>query len=118
MQVNLLGKKTAITLFLMLIVIFIMNLFKLPEDVVWKIIIELRDQIPNSALKDEINKKIITTPELLNYKVKRDVDKAIREYEKQEAPPPPIGTYYELPPDGSEAQKLLGGAMGIRLTKP
>ena len=47
----------------------------------------------------------------------RDVDKQIdelhREWDRQEKPK---SEYYELPPDGSKAQELLGGEMGIRST--
>lgn len=118
MEINFFGRKSAILLLMLILIAFLTNITKLPEDVVWKLIIEIESQMPKSALKDEINRKIISTPELLNYKVKREVDKAIREYEKTEAAPAPTSEYYELPPDGSEAQKLLGGAMGIRLTKP
>ncbi len=36
------------------------------------------------GIKDSLNKKIIEDEELLNYKIKRDVDVAIQEYEKVE----------------------------------
>lgn len=47
-----------------------------------------RDWIKNSSImngmKEELNNKIIHNKELLDYKVKRDVDRAIVEYEKLE----------------------------------
>jgi hypothetical protein len=118
MEFNFFGRKTLVALSLMLLIAFISNVVSLPQDLVWKIIVEIESQMPNSALKQELNKKIISTPELLEYKVKREVDRAITEYKAQEAPPIPSSEYYELPPDGSKAQELLGGTMGIRLTKP
>lgn len=118
MEFNFLGRKTVIALVLLVLIAFLSNITQLPQDLVWKIIVEIESQMPNSSLKTELNRKIISTPELLEYKVKREVDRAIREYEKTEPVPVPTSEYYELPPDGSEAQKLLGGEMGIRLTKP
>jgi hypothetical protein len=100
-------------------------------------------KIINSPISDEIqnqiNRKIIETPELLDYKVKRDVDYAIIDYEKLESPSPinmtnevilkdleknnftesqkkivRDATYSEKDPDGSNAQSLLGGEMRIQ----
>jgi hypothetical protein len=93
----------------------------------------------SSELQEQVNKKIIETPELLDYKVKRDVDYAIKDYEKLESPPPINMTnevilkdleknsfsetqkkivkdavYSEKEPDGSVAQSLLGGEMRIQ----
>lgn len=116
MEINFFGKKTFLTVLVLIIIAILSNTTKLPQDLLWKIVIELEDQIPNSVLKDEINRKIITTPELLDYKIKRDLDKAIEEYKKQEPLNLPQTEFYELPPDGSTAQELLGGAIGIRST--
>lgn len=100
-------------------------------------------KIINSPISDEIqnqiNRKIIETPELLDYKVKRDVDYAIIDYEKLETSPPINMTnevilkdleknnftenqkkivkdaiYSEKEPDNSNAQSLLGGEMRIQ----
>ena len=84
----------------------------------------------------ELNEYIIKTPELLNQRIRHDVDSAIYEYEKEEARsyrptmknqqildeyryrPERVlienAVYYEFKPDNSEAQKELGGVMGIR----
>lgn len=92
-----------------------------------------------SEIQDQINKKIIETPELLDYKVKRDVDYAIVDYEKVEVVEPMNMTnttilkdlekntysetqknivkdaiYSEKEPDGSLAQSILGGEMKIQ----
>jgi hypothetical protein len=93
----------------------------------------------SDEIQDQINRKIIETPELLDYKVKRDVDYAIIDYEKLEIPSPINMTnevilkdleknsftesqkkivrdaiYSEKAPDGSNAQSLLGGEMRIQ----
>ena len=82
-------------------------------------------------IKDQINRKINTDPELLNYKVKRDVDRAIARYEKQIQRPITMkektiieaaknygatqkliienAIYYEIPNNS-----VLGNTMGIR----
>jgi len=91
-------------------------------------------------VRRQIDQQMITDPELLNFKVKIDVDQALREYEKQEKRnyvPNMKNTvilkeiekskytatqklivkdaiYYECSPDESVAQSQLGGAMGIR----
>lgn len=93
----------------------------------------------SKEIQDQINKKIIETPELLDYKVKRDIDYAIEDYEKLEIPKPITMTnevilkdleknnfsetqkqiikdavYSEKEPDGSNAQNLLGGEIRIQ----
>jgi hypothetical protein len=45
--------------------------------------------------------------------VDKQVEALHREWKKQEKS---TREYYELPPDGSKAQQLLGGEMGIRST--
>jgi hypothetical protein len=45
--------------------------------------------------------------------VDRQIDKLHKEWDKAEKAK---SEYYELPPDGSKAQNLLGGEMGIRST--
>jgi hypothetical protein len=45
--------------------------------------------------------------------VDKQVEALHKEWGKQEKP---TREYYELPPDGSKAQQLLGGEMGIRST--
>ncbi|MFZ9350251.1 MAG: hypothetical protein ACO242_06125, partial [Candidatus Fonsibacter ubiquis] len=43
----------------------------------------VRNSPVTNEIKYQINKKIIETPELLDYKVKRDVDMAISDYNKE-----------------------------------
>lgn len=93
----------------------------------------------SKEMQDQINKKIIETPELLDYKVKRDIDYVIQDYEKLEITKPITMTnevilkdleknnfsetqkqivkdavYSEKEPDGSNAQSLLGGEIRIK----
>lgn len=85
----------------------------------------------SKELRDQINRKINTDPELLNYKVKRDVDRAISRYERQVKRPITMkeqaiieaaknygatqkliienAVYYEIPNNS-----VLGNTMGIR----
>lgn len=79
----------------------------------------VRNSPVTNEIKYQINKKIIETPELLDYKVKRDVDMAISDYNKEVKklglePPQNKPIYSEKPPDGSTAQDLLGGEMRLR----
>lgn len=107
---------------------------KIPEEKVWVLIDSFQRNQKSSPKK--LNDYIIHTPELLNQRVKRDVDVAIREYEKEERRyykpamknqeildsykyrPERVlienAVYYEFKPDNSLAQKQLGGVMGIR----
>jgi hypothetical protein len=107
---------------------------KIPEEKVWVLIDSI--QRNHKLSPKELNEYIIKTPELLNQRIKRDVDSAIYEYEKEEArsyrptmknqqildsykyKPERVlienAVYYEFKPDNSEAQKELGGVMGIR----
>lgn len=96
--------------------------------ILWKIFAACQDLlnkkwVRNNPVTDEIkyqiNKKIIETPELLDYKVKRDVDMAISDYNKEVKkmglePPDNKPIYSEKPSDGSTAQDLLGGEMRLR----
>lgn len=96
--------------------------------ILWKIFSACQDLlnkkwVRNNPVTDEIkyqiNKKIIETPELLDYKVKRDVDMAISDYNKEVKkmgldPSDNKPIYSEKPSDGSSAQDLLGGEMRLR----
>lgn len=106
----------------------------------WEFYLSLKSKInPNwlkgnpitEEIRNQINQKIITDPELLNYKVKRDVDRAISRYEKEVRRPVTMkeqhilktiqhydsisktivenAIYYELPNNS-----ILGNTMGIR----
>lgn len=96
--------------------------------ILWKIFAACQDLLNKKwvrknpvtdEIKYQINKKIIETPELLDYKVKRDVDMAISDYNKEVKkmglePPENKPIYSEKPSDGSTAQDLLGGEMRLR----
>lgn len=80
-----------------------------------KQIYDLIDEIQRKYFpQTHLNDYIIKDDALLKRRITRDVDKAIEDYWKQL---PPDNTmrprYHELSPDGSEAQKLLGGEMRL-----
>ena len=63
------------------------------HELMWDLFVLIKDYVNSDWLKqnafteslaEAVNRKIISTPELLEYKVKRDVDEAIKEYEKTE----------------------------------
>ena len=85
------------------------------ETKLWDMLDELqRKYLPLGIL----NELIIRDPEKTERRVTRDVDAAIEKYltENPEDPIIPRPKLVERPPDGSEAQKLLGGEM--RLCSP
>lgn len=122
------------------IVEFLSNWLKLDKKQLWELVDEIqRELLKRGWIDDTINDYVINTPELLDQRVVRDVDNAIKEYEKLEEPEPinmkneiilkeiekdkyndtqkiivKQAEYYEKEPDGSKAQDLLGGEMGIR----
>jgi len=65
----------------------------------------------------DLNDIIINTPQLLDRRVHRDVDKAIRDYEDLTGDDGSVrispSYFSEKAPDKSNAQKLLGGEMRI-----
>jgi hypothetical protein len=84
------------------------------EDGLWDLLDEIqRRYFPQTI----INEFILKDPEKLNRRIVRDVDRAINEaileYDRiiNESIKKP--RYSEKPPDGSEAQRLLGGEMRI-----
>jgi len=64
-----------------------------------------------------INDVLLQDPGVVDRRIKRDVDKAIRDYERltkdSEPPRVPLPRLIEKAPDGSEAQRLLGGEMRL-----
>ena len=64
-----------------------------------------------------INDVLLKDPNIINRRVERDVDRAIREYERLTGdtgtPKIPLPRLSEKAPDGSEAQRLLGGEMRL-----
>ena len=86
------------------------------ENAIWDLLDEVqRRYFPQTIINDFILKD----PEKLNRRIHRDVDRAIDqvtpEYNRiiEEADKKYKPRYSEKAPDGSEAQKLLGGEMRI-----
>lgn len=122
------------------IIEFLSNKFGIDKKKLWDIVDEIqRELLKRGWIDDTINDYVINTPELLDQRVERDVDKAIEEYEKLEEPEPvnmknevilkeiekpkytetqkkivKDAVYYEKKPDRSKAQELLGGEIGIK----
>lgn len=90
---------------------------KIDKNKLWRLVDEIQKELLKRGLIDDtVNDYVINTPELLNQRVESEVDKAIEEYKKLELPEEKKSIYYEEEKDGSKAQDLLGGAMGIRAT--
>jgi hypothetical protein len=131
---NLTIRWAVISLVLTTIVFGISRCTGLSEEKVWVLIDSI--QRNHKLSPKELNEYIIKTPELLNNRVKYDVDSAIEQYEREEKRmykskmknqqildeyhyrPERVlienAVYYEFKPDNSEAQRELGGVMGIR----
>ena len=116
------------------------SLLKIDKKKLWDIVDEIqRELLKRGWIDDTVNDYVINTPELLDQRIERDVDKAIEEYKKLEEPEPvnmknevilkeiekpkytetqkkivKDAVYYEKEPDGSKAQDLLGGEIGIK----
>jgi hypothetical protein len=129
-----------ISLIIEAIIEFISRVFKIPKDKLWPLVDEIqRELLKRGWIADTLNEYIIKTPELLDQRVERDVDKVIEKYEKVEEPEPvnmfnetilkeiesgdyseeqkkivKDAVFYDKEPDGSTAQSLLGGEMGIK----
>jgi hypothetical protein len=128
-----------ISLIIEAIIEFVSRVFKIPKEKLWPLVDEIqREFLKRGWIDDTLNEYIIKTPELLDQRVIRDVDKAIENYEKQEVQEIRMtnetilkevesgdyseeqkkivkeAVFYEKEPDGSVAQSLLGGEMGIR----
>lgn len=128
-----------ISLIIEAIIEFISRVFKIPKENLWPLVDEIqRELLKRGWIDDTLNEYIIKTPELLDQRVERDVDRAIEIYEKQEVQEINMtnetilkeiekeqyseeqkkivkeAVFYEKEPDGSVAQSILGGEMGIR----
>ncbi len=82
------------------------------ENGLWDLLDEIqRRYFPQTVL----NEIFIQDPNKVERRVKRDVDAAIDKYltENPQDPIIPIPRLVEKSPDGSEAQKLLGGEMRL-----
>lgn len=97
---------------------FLSRVFKIPKNKLWALVDEIqRELLKKGWIDDTVNDYIINTPELLDQRIVRDVDRAIQEFEKIEESPKTFieeSVFYEEPADNSQAQQLLGGPMGIR----
>jgi len=85
----------------------------IPEEKLYDIVDEIQRKIPGKPLNDYI----ITDPILLDRRIRRDVDSAILEYERLTGDDGSVrispSYFSEKAPDGSNAQKLLGGELRI-----
>ena len=85
-----------------------------PQNALW----DLLDEVQRSLFPQTIiNDVLLQDPGVVERRVERDVDKAIREYEDltgdSEPPRVPLPWLIEKAPDNSEAQRLLGGEMRL-----
>lgn len=119
---------------------FLSRWLNIDKKKLWDLVDEIQRELSNKGwIDDTVNEYVINTPELLEQRVERDVDSAIEEYEKLEEPEPvnmknevilkeiekdtytetqkkivEDAVYYEKEPDGTTAQDLLGGEIGIK----
>jgi uncharacterized membrane protein YukC len=129
-----------ISILLETLIEFISKVLKIDKKKLWDIVDEIqREFLKRGWIDDTINDYVINTPELLDQRVVKDVDNAIVEYEKLEQQEPinmkneiilkeiesdkftetqkiilKQAEFYEKEPDGSKAQDILGGELGIR----
>ena len=85
-----------------------------PQNALW----DLLDEVQRSLFPQTIiNDVLLQDPGVVERRVERDVDRAIREYEDltrdSEPPRVPLPRLIEKAPDNSEAQRLLGGEMRL-----
>ncbi len=85
-----------------------------PQERLWDLLDEVqREFFPQTIINDVL----LQDPGVVERRVERDVDKAIREYEdltrNSEPPRVPLPRLIEKSPDNSEAQRLLGGEMRL-----
>ena len=85
-----------------------------PSERLWDLLDEVqREFFPQTIINDVL----LQDPGVVERRVERDVDKAIREYEEltKDSDPPrvPLPRLIEKAPDNSEAQRLLGGEMRL-----
>ena len=81
-----------------------------PQERLWDLLDEVqRTLFPHTIINDVL----LQDPGIIKRRVERDVDKAIRDYERltgdSRTSKIPLPRLIEKAPDGSEAQRLLGG---------
>ena len=109
-------KKQIITISLILsaIVATLSQCTGVSERTLWDLLDEAqRTFFPQTIINDVL----LQDPGVVDRRVKRDVDRAIAEYERltggSNTPRVPLPRLIEKAPDKSEAQRLLGGEMRI-----
>ena len=126
-KIRLTPKRSLIAVLVASILAFISTKCEIPKEDILKLYNEIRKILPigkNEFLKEfdnQLNQRIINDPKLLEYKVRREVDGAIRDYESATGDdgtvrlPSPI--YSEKPVDNSVCYtddcRSLGGEMRI-----
>jgi hypothetical protein len=85
-----------------------------PQERLWDLLDEVQKTLfPGTVINDVL----IQDPAVVGRRVERDVDKAIRDYERlttgTEPPRIPLPRLIEKAPNNSEAQRLLGGEMRL-----
>ena len=132
MKINLFGRKSIASAIIASTILWLTVNLKgcgITESDIWKFYYELQRWIkwdlPNEIdltkeIRDQMNRKIIEDPELLDYRVKRHVDDAINEYERSTGDYGvvriPSPRYIERPinPELQTGEsKLLGGEMRL-----
>ena len=84
------------------------------QEALWDLLDEVqRSLFPGTVINDAL----LQDPNVVKRRVERDVDRAIRDYEDltrgTDPPRVPLPRLSEKAPDGSEAQRLLGGEMRL-----
>jgi hypothetical protein len=126
-KVRLTPKRSLIAVLVASILAFISTKCEIPKEDILKLYNEIRKILPigkNEFLREfdnQLNERINNDPRLLEYKIRREVDGAIRDYERATGDdgtvrlPSPI--YLEKPVDESvcytDECKSLGGEMRI-----
>jgi hypothetical protein len=126
-KIRLTPKRSLIAVLVASILAFISTKCEIPKEDILKLYNEIRKMLPISKneflneFDNQLNERIINDPRLLEYKVRREVDGAIRDYERTTGDdgtvklPSPI--YLEKPVDESvcytDECKSLGGEMRI-----
>lgn len=104
--------------------------FDIPEKSIWLLIDAIQKELlKRGIISGKVNDLIINTPKLLDYRVEKEVDNAIKDYERWESSLPPRMTNKTIleglkSPRFSDTQRIIikdaiyyecpGGIMGIR----
>jgi hypothetical protein len=128
-RIKLTPKRSLIAILVASVLAFISTKCEIPKEDILKLYNEIKKILPIpisgneflNELDNQLNQRIINDPKLSEYKVRREVDEAIRNYERETGDdgtirlPSPI--YSEKPVDNSvcytEECKSLGGEMRI-----